>query len=207
MRNTTFSKSEILHFRKFCLRVSFLFLSKRMHKNLIFSTGPACEICRKIFTKLRNLKQYQHTVHEKSVLFSCGDCNYTTPRKSSLNRHMKRHANTLLTPNLSPKVARRQPNIIDPPTNDRFLEQQEIHSMLDQNTQRGFGVTPTDVAEEFINFFNRNSREEQTKIFVTSTCKIFIALATQKPIIAVPVFFSDIYTMIALLSLKPLPKP
>ena len=36
------------------------------------------------------------------------------------------------------------PNVIDPPTNDHLLEQleqQEIQSILDENTQRGFGVT------------------------------------------------------------------
>ena len=45
-----------------------------------------------------------------------------------------------------PKVAHREPipNIIEPPANDHLLEQlehEEIQSMLEQNTQRGFGVT------------------------------------------------------------------
>ena len=77
---------------------------------------------------------------------ACAKCDYTTLQKSNLNHHMKRHTNTPLTPNLPPKVARRDPipNIIDPPANDQpleQLEQQEIKSMFDQNTQRGFGVT------------------------------------------------------------------
>ena len=71
-----------------------------------------------------------------------------------MDQHLKRHANTPFTPNLSPKVARHDPNIINPPTNDHFLEH---HSMLDQNTQRGFGVTPTDVPDEIRQFF----QEEQ----------------------------------------------
>ena len=74
-------------------------------------------------------------------MFSCTDCDYTTPRKSELNCPMKRHANTPVTPNLPPKVARHElnPNI-DPPTNDHLheeLEQQEIQAMLEQNTQCG----------------------------------------------------------------------
>ena len=74
-----------------------------------------------------------------------------------MNRHMKRHAITPLTSNLPPKVARREPKIINLPTNDHFLEQQEIQSMFDQNSQRGLGVTPTDVPEEGCQFF----QEEQ----------------------------------------------
>ena len=54
---------------------------------------------------------------------------------------MKRH--TSLTPNLPPKVARREP---DSSTNDHFL---------DQNTQqRGFGLSPTHVPHEVRQFFH-----------------------------------------------------
>ena len=38
------------------------------------------------------------------------------------------------------RLGRVNPNIIDPPTNDQ-LKQQEIQAMLEQDTQRGFGVT------------------------------------------------------------------
>ena len=62
-----------------------------------------------------------------------------------MDRHLVNHTNTHLTSNLPPKVARREPNIIDPPANDRFLEH---HSMLEQNSQRSFGVTPADVPDE-----------------------------------------------------------
>ena len=77
-------------------------------------------------------------------MFSCIECHYTTPLKSNLKRHAKRH--THLTPNLPPKIARRDPfpNIIDPPANDHLLEQienEEIQTMFDQNTQVGFGIT------------------------------------------------------------------
>ena len=88
------------------------------------------------------MTRHQHTIHEKSsTSFSCTDCNYTTSRKSNLDRHLKRH--TSLTPNLPPKVARREP---DSSTNDHFL---------DQNTQQGgFGLSPTDVPHEVRQFFN-----------------------------------------------------
>ena len=80
-----------------------------------------------------------------------------------MKRHTKRHAKTPLTSNLPPKVACREPvpDIIEPPANDYLLEQlehEEIQSMLEQNTQRGFGVTQmtsTDaiLPDEFVNFF------------------------------------------------------
>ena len=118
-------------------------------QKLNFSTGPVCEICRKIFTKLSNLVQHRRTIHEKSDTFSCAECNYATPRKSSLNCHiMKRHANTHTGLNTPPKVTLHEPSIISPPPNDR---------LLDQNTQRGFGLSPTDIPDEVHRFF----QEEQ----------------------------------------------
>ena len=96
------------------------------------------------------MEQHQCTIHEKSVMFSCSQFNYTTPQKSNLDRHLKRHTNTPLTSNLPPKVARRDPNIIDPPA-------EEIQSMLDRNTQCGFGVILTDVPDKVPQFF----QEEQ----------------------------------------------
>ena len=63
-------------------------------------------------------------------------------------RHTKRHSDskTSVASSHPPKVARREPipNIIEPLTNDHLLEQlehEEIQSMLEQNTQSGFGVT------------------------------------------------------------------
>ena len=105
---------------------------------------PVCEICGKIFTQLRNLVQHRPTIHEKSsTSFSCTDCNYTTFRKSSLDRHLKRHTKTSFNPNSPPKVARREP---DSSTN---------HHLLDQNTQqRGFELSPTDVPDEVRQFFH-----------------------------------------------------
>ena len=134
-----------------------------MHKNYFFPHDLSVEIWENVFTESRNLKQHQRTIHEKSDMFACAKCDYTTLQKSNLNCHMKRHTNTPLTPNLPPKVARRDPipNIINPPANDQLLEQlerQEIKSMFDQNTQRGFGVTqmtPTDaiLPDEVWQFF------------------------------------------------------
>ena len=111
-----------------------------------FSTGPVCEICGRVFTLMNTLVHHRRTIHERSNMFSCTQCDYTTLQKSNLKRHTKRHAKTPLTSNLPPKVARREtiPNIINPPANDHLLEQlehEEIQSMLEQNTQRGFGVT------------------------------------------------------------------
>ena len=87
-------------------------------------------------------------------MFSCAQCDYVTSRKHNLKCHTtKRH--TPLTPNLPPKIARREPipDIIDPPANDHLLEQlenQEIESMFEQNTQRGFGITQMTAADENI---------------------------------------------------------
>ena len=99
-------------------------------------------------------------------MFSCTQCDYTTLQKSNLNCHTKRHAKTPVASNLPPKVARREPipNIIEPPANDHLLEQleqEEIQSMLEQNTQRGFGViqmtSDTILPDEVRQFF----RDEQ----------------------------------------------
>ena len=95
---------------------------------------------------MRNLNRHVRDIHEKSsTSFSCTDCEYSTPRKSDLNRHhLKRH--TLLTQNLPPKVTRREPHIVNPQANDQFS---------DQNTQqRGSGLSPTDVPDEVRQFFH-----------------------------------------------------
>ena len=91
------------------------------------------------------MTQHQHTIHEKSsTSFSCTNCNYTTSRKSNLDRHLKRH--TSLTSNLPPKVARREPYIVDPPPDNQ---------VSDQNAQqRGFGLSPTDVPDAIRQFFH-----------------------------------------------------
>ena len=63
-------------------------------------------------------------------------------------RHTKRHSDSKTSVEAShpPKVAHPEPipNIIEPPANDYLLEQlehEEFESMLEQNTQPGFGVT------------------------------------------------------------------
>ena len=120
---------------------------------------------------------------KNQFLFSCAQCDHTTPLKSNLNRHTKRHSKTHLTSNLPPKIARREPlpNIIDPPANDHLLEQlenQEIQSMFEQNTQRGFGIfqmtaADTTLPDEIQQFFrderpwgtDRNLRQVYVKTF------------------------------------------
>ena len=90
------------------------------------------------------MTRHQRIIHEKSsTSFSCTDCDYTTSRKSNLDRHFKRH--TSLGPNFPSKVARREPNLINLPTNYHFL--------VDRNSQRGFGLTPTAVPDEVLQFF------------------------------------------------------
>ena len=112
------------------------------HRNLIFPTGPVCEICQKAFSNLGNLNRHVRNIHEKSsTSFSCNDCDYSTPRKSDLEPHLKRHTETSFNPNSPHKVARHEP---DSSTN---------YHLLDQNTQRGFGMTPTDVPDEIRQFF------------------------------------------------------
>ena len=88
-------------------------------------------------------------------MFSCSECDYTTPRKSSLNRHMKRHNNVVPDRYIPPKIARHEPipNIIDPTENEQFLrdiEQLEMQNMLERNTQVGFGITQITPANENI---------------------------------------------------------
>ena len=85
-------------------------------------------------------------------MFSCIECDYTTPLKSNLNRHTKRHSKTHLTSNLPPKIARHDPfpNIIEPPVNDHLLEQLENHEIqttLEQNSQVGLGITQMTAAD------------------------------------------------------------
>ena len=124
------------------------------YENLSLSPGPVCQTCGKVFTQLKNLKQHQRSIHEKSsTTFSCSQCDYFTSRKHDLKRHAKKH--THLTPNLPPKIARLEPipNIIDPPANDHLLEQienQEIETIFKQNTQVGFGITQMTSADENI---------------------------------------------------------
>ena len=98
---------------------------------------------------MKNLIRHQHSIHQNSDTFSCAECNYATPRKSDLNRHiMKRHSNAPTGLNPPYKVARCESSIINPPPNDR---------LFDQNTQRGFGLSPTDIPDEVHRFF----QEEQ----------------------------------------------
>ena len=96
-------------------------------------------------------------------MFSCTQCDYTTPLKSNLKQHTKRHSNIPSTSNLPPKIASREPvpNIIDPPANDHLLEQlenQEIQTALEQNSQVSFGITQmmsadTTLPDEIQQFF------------------------------------------------------
>ena len=66
--------------------------------------------------------------------------------KSDLTRHLKRHTNTPLIINLSPKVARREPHITNPPRDNQVSDQ--------HTQQRGFGMSPTDVPDEIRQFFH-----------------------------------------------------
>ena len=122
---------------------------------------------------MKNLICHQRSIHQNSGTFFGTECGHTTARKHDLNRHiMKRHANTPLTSNLSPKVACREPHIINPPPNDH---------LLDQNTQRGFGLSPTDVPDEVHRFFQEEqpwgTDQNRRQVYV----QIFIAFAKQKP--------------------------
>ena len=126
-------------------------------------------MCGKVFTQLRNMKQHERTIHEKSsTSFSCTECDYFTSRKHDLKHHMrKRHNNVAPDHNIPHKIARREPipNIIDPLDNNHLLEQlehEEIQTMLERNSQVGFGImqiTPTDesIPHEILQFF----RDEQ----------------------------------------------
>ena len=74
------------------------------------------------------------------------------------------------------------------------------------STQVGFGVTkmtPTSV-DLPVDFFRRTSLGDKLDKFLFETVNTFV---TMKLIIVVPVLFSDIYTMIMLLSQNPLHKP
>ena len=98
---------------------------------------------------MNNLVRHRRIIHKKSSFsFPCTQCDYTTLRKINLICHTKKHSDskTSVAASHPPKVAHREPiaSIIEPPTNDHLLEQlehEEFESMLEQNTQRGFGVT------------------------------------------------------------------
>ena len=84
--------------------------------------------------------------------------------------------------------------------------------MLEQNTQVGFGITKITPANENIpheirQCLEMNNHGEQTEIFDKPMSKISLEFAILKPSTVVPVFSSDIYAMIVLHSLNPLPMP
>ena len=150
-------------------------------------------------------------------MFSCSECDYTTPRKSNFNRHMKRHNDIAPDHNIPPKIARHEPipNIIEPTENDEFLsdiQQKEIQDMFEPNAQVGFGITritPVDenVPQELRDFFrderpwgtDRNLRQ----VYVQNFGRIRDSETHNRR----SVFSSDIYAMIVHLLSKPLPKP
>ena len=111
-------------------------------------------------------------------MFSCSQCDYTTPQKTNLKRHAKRH--TPFTPNLPPKIACHDPfpNIIDPPANDHLLEQlenEEIQSMLYQNTQVGFGITQMTSADATLPYeIQRFFTDEQPWGTDRNLCQIYV---------------------------------
>ena len=99
-------------------------------------------------------------------MFSCAKCEYATAGKSDLNRHLKRHANTPLTSNVLPKVACREPHIVNPHLMIIFLTK-TLNVVLDSLQQ----MYP----------FKKNNHGVQTKISIKLMCKICIAFPTQKP--------------------------
>ena len=108
---------------------------------------------------MKNLNQYLKNIHEKGTSYNCTDCPYNTPWKSDLKHHMKKHANIPTTLNPPPKVARLQPNIIDPPDDipNQFLhkcimeseERDELNRCFQQSDQIGWGISQIpDVSDE-----------------------------------------------------------
>ena len=86
-------------------------------------------------------------------MFSCTQYDYTTPRKSNFNCHLKRHNDIPVAQILPPEIAHHEPipNIIDPTKNEQLLqdiEHQELSDML--SSQVGFGVTQITPADESI---------------------------------------------------------
>ena len=132
-------------------------------------------------------------------MFSCTECDYTTPLKSNLKHHTKRH--TPLTPNFPPKIAHHDPfpNIIDPPADDNLLqdiENQEIQTTFEQNSKIGFGITQMTSTDatlpyEIQHFLEMNDLGARIKIFAKSVFKIFLEFAIQKPSTDVPEFTLD----------------
>ena len=145
------------------------------------------------------------------------ECDYSSSRQDNLNKHIKkRHSYTSSVHNIPPKIALHEPiPNIEPPANYHLLEQleyEEIQSMLEQNNQVGFGVTQmnsTDATlpDEIRQFLEMSNLGAQTEIFGKFMSKIFLEFATLKPLTDVPEFTLDIYAMIVLLLLKPLPMP
>ena len=76
---------------------------------------------------------------------------------------MKKHTNTPLTPNLLPKVACREPHIINSPPNDH---------LLDQNTQPGFGLPPTNVPDKVHQFFQEGTDQNFRQVYIQNFHRI-----------------------------------
>ena len=85
------------------------------------------------------------------------ECDYSSSRQDNLNKHIKkRHSYAPSVHNIPPKIACHEPiipDIIEPPANDHLLEQlenHEIQSLLEQNSQVGFGITQMTSPDENI---------------------------------------------------------
>ena len=130
------------------------------------------------------------------------ECDYSSSRQDNLNKHIKkRRSYAPSVHNIPPKIARHEPipNIIEPPANDHLLEQLENHEIqtsLEQNSQVGFGITQMTSTDENIpheiqHFSEMNGLGARIEIFAKSISKIFLEFAIQKPSTVVPEFTLD----------------
>lgn len=51
---------------------------------------PSCEVCKRKFTKARNVKRHVNEQHFEHMLFLCEECQSTFKRKSNLTQHLER---------------------------------------------------------------------------------------------------------------------
>ena len=84
------------------------------------------------------------------------DCDYSSSRQDNLNKHIKKkHSYAPSVHNIPPKIACHEPipNIIEPPADDHLLvqlENHEIQTSLEQNSQVSFGITQMTSPDENI---------------------------------------------------------
>ena len=82
----------------------------KLHFNTQHTTSSGefqCNLCQKVLSQARTLAKHMKEVHEKSEIHRCALCDYTAPRKSTIQIHTDATHNNIKfeCPRCSKKVA------------------------------------------------------------------------------------------------------